>query len=916
MIKIEEMYNFTSIDKKILEANSVIEKNIEKHKDDDRGFLSQNVLAQLRTFVEYIGLKIYLEYNNPNDDLVYNDITVSDSMKFIKGRGNIKFIERFHYYLQISKSHYIENDDGAERLMLKYYKFLIQLKQLILQKYKINILNNISKFPVNLDKTFSEYYKKIASILDKIDIDENKKLISEKYYVQKVKPFFTNGSIYYEITLTVASNKANKFDRMIAFTKINLVPNYSIKVSICKSKINIFGKDTEINIIDNWSVAIRACEIKNFAKILGIKLNNYNANDKEYWEFMKLLTMGKYNLFELSTLDERDYNIIKNKIREKSTATTIQNILEECRKLFKCNANGAIVLKYLLYTLNNKIIKDQTSREPCNKLSNLYLKWGCIPFEQMPFCSSLINHNPKLYDLFDIINPDNREHELLANFIKKNTENNNKLYTSIEELKSFENLDALVTKYNNKLYYKHREIRKMIIEGKNIFIKGYEDDTIFILNKLNELTKEGIIGYKNSFLYFLGNEHYEIDDPDKTNILINMYENSKVSIVYGAAGTGKSTLIRHLCSFYKNNSKLCLANTNPAVENLERNTNRDNTECMTIYSFLSDYNCQVEYDVLIIDECSTVSNADMKKILEKCNFNLLLLVGDTYQIESISYGNWFNIAKTLINHNCIHELNMTWRSKERNLLNLWELVRTGDDRIDELLAKSEFSSPINETLLQKNNNDEIILCLNYDGLYGINNINNYLQNINTNKSISININTYKVNDPIIFGDTTRFLPVIYNNIKGVIRNIEETDDKVWFTIELNKVINELEIKDIDLELVDSTEKVSLVKFYVDKYRNADEDDDEYSSTWIVPFSIAYAVSIHKSQGLEYESVKILLTNEIDNLITHNIFYTAITRAKKELKIFWTPECQNKIIANIKHIDNGKDACIIKNKLNF
>lgn len=132
MIKIEEMYNFTSIDKKIMESNSVIERNIEKYTGDDRGFLSQNVLSQLRTFVEYIGLKIYLEYNNPKDELVYNDNTVSDSMKFIKGRGNIKFIERFHYYLQISKSHYIENDDGAERLMLKYYKFLIQLKQLIL----------------------------------------------------------------------------------------------------------------------------------------------------------------------------------------------------------------------------------------------------------------------------------------------------------------------------------------------------------------------------------------------------------------------------------------------------------------------------------------------------------------------------------------------------------------------------------------------------------------------------------------------------------------------------------------------------------------------------------------------------------------------------------------------------------------
>ena len=178
MIKIEEMYNFVSIDKKILESNSIIERNIEKYTGEDRGFLSQNVLAQLRTFVEYIGLKIYLEYNNPDEEIVYNDKTVSNSMNFIKGRGNIKFIERFHYYLQISKSHYIENDDGAERLMLKYYKFLIQLKQLLTQKYKINILNNITKFPVNLDKTFSEYYKKIALILDKIDIDENKKLNS------------------------------------------------------------------------------------------------------------------------------------------------------------------------------------------------------------------------------------------------------------------------------------------------------------------------------------------------------------------------------------------------------------------------------------------------------------------------------------------------------------------------------------------------------------------------------------------------------------------------------------------------------------------------------------------------------------------------------------------------------------------
>ena len=46
----------------------------------------------------------------------------------------------------------------------------------------------------------------------------------------------------------------------------------------------------------------------------------------------------------------------------------------------------------------------------------------------------------------------------------------------------------------------------------------------------------------------------------------------------------------------------------------------------------------------------------------------------------------------------------------------------------------------------------------------------------------------------------------------------------------------------------------------------------------------YAVSIHKSQGLEYDSVKIVIANDLEDVISHNVFYTAITRAKKQLHI--------------------------------
>lgn len=63
--------------------------------------------------------------------------------------------------------------------------------------------------------------------------------------------------------------------------------------------------------------------------------------------------------------------------------------------------------------------------------------------------------------------------------------------------------------------------------------------------------------------------------------------------------------------------------------------------------------------------------------------------------------------------------------------------------------------------------------------------------------------------------------------------------------------------------------------------------------------------------IDVEQIK----NEIDELITHSIFYTSITRAKEKLKIYWSPECQNKIISTIKHVEDNKDVNLIKNKIN-
>lgn len=181
---------------------------------------------------------------------------------------------------------------------------------------------------------------------------------------------------------------------------------------------------------------------------------------------------------------------------------------------------------------------------------------------------------------------------------------------------------------------------------------------------------------------------------------------------------------------------------------------------------------------------------------------------------------------------------------------------------------------------------------------------------NKQNAIEWGINIYKINDPILFNESERFAPLIYNNMKGKIIDIEKQDYKIRFDIELDIAINELDAEYYEFDLVGNSENGnSIISFWVNKYKSTDEDDDSLDT--IVPFQIAYAISIHKAQGLEYNSVKIVITNEVEERITHNIFYTAITRAKEELKIYWTPETENKILNSFELKNSTKDVALLK-----
>lgn len=712
----------------------------------------------------------------------------------------------------------------------------------------------------------------------------------------------------------IANDKASKFDRVIAFTSIELSDNYAVKLSVHNDYIKVMEKVMPIQIIDDWEVSIRPCEINKFADIFG-QHTSIGTGNKEFRALMELITETKMSLVDLVTSSEMYYTWAKAKCTKEAKVTHVFNLLDKSRELISDNAPGCNIIRYFLHKMNNKVMKRQYYWVECEALSNLCLKWGCIPFDQMPFATSLLKHNPRIYDLLECIDTTGREHEFLARIVKNNTEQQGMLFTPLSDLSKFDDIENLRKKYNSKVYYKHTE-RYMKIYKDYIYIDGYVQDTSEIIKKLKELSQTGIFGYTNFVeSWLMQNTSYRIDSEEKLLTLKNIFAYSQVALIYGSAGTGKSTLINHISNLYNQRKKLYIANTNPAVDNMRRKVNADNRVFMTIARFLSEYNNDTECDILFIDECSTVSNKDMRAILQKATFKLLVLVGDVFQIESILFGNWFSIARTFIPETSVSELTKPYRSTNEELLTVWDRVRNLDDAILEPMVKSKYTVYLDESIFEHSIEDEIILCLNYDGLYGINNINRFLQSNNTNPAVGWGINVYKIEDPILFNESERFAPLIYNNMKGRIRDIEPTDDRIRFDIELDIAITEWEAEDYDFSLVGVADNGnSIISFWVEKYKSTDEDDD--SSDAIVPFQVAYAVSIHKAQGLEYNSVKIVITNEIEELITHNIFYTAITRAKEKLKIYWTPETEKKILEGLELKNYRKDAALLSSLYNF
>lgn len=894
-------------DRLIENCDNAICRNLDMSDAFERGMISVNILSQLRNLVDNISAKLYLTYGKYSrlPDKYYDLIARGND--FVSTRGQYKVVRQLHELLQISTSHYTLDEENSERLMLKYYVYLWRLRKFAGEKLGISILENLERFPLNTDQSLLQYHTAIANCMANMDLS-NAQTSENRFYIYRCRPIIVGDSILYELTLSLANERASKFDHIIAFSNQELVPYYAFRIRLTTAEIKLSGIRIPITVAVDWEPSIRICEIRNLGKILGLDIPD--SRTKEYQNLMAYLKDSRYSLTEVVSLDDELFGRVISYVRQGSRARSVSSLLNMCRRIIGKGRDGHNVLRYLLYRVNNKIIRQQYSRERCGKLSGLYLDIRCKPFDELPFSFSLFNHNPKYSDLLDSIPPADHMPEMLARRLTVNAEQAGMLYTPLTELERFGELQPLAKEYNDRLYYKHKHAS---IEFSNGFayIQNYETNVHEILRGLKSMTANGIKNYSAMAEAWMQNPGLNIDSEEKRNALKNIFSDSRVVFVYGAAGTGKSTFINYLSLIFSGHDKPYVANTNPAVENLRRKVNAANTSFMTISSYLG--RRAVSCDILFVDECSTVCNEDMLAILAKGGFRLLVLVGDMYQIEAIRFGNWFSVANSCFRGSYKIELTQPYRTSDRNLLTTWDKVRQLSPDILEHIARNGYSSNLDETIFSKKEDDEIILCLNYGGLYGINNINRILQRNNPHPPVQWGIHVFKIGDPVLFNESERFFPHLHNNLKGIITDIRKENRTICFTLQVDKVLTSFDLEDSQIEFVDETAdgRGTIIRIRVEE--EADNDYDVDASDSIVPFQIAYAVSIHKAQGLEYESVKIVITRDVEDMITHNIFYTAITRAKSKLAIYWSPESEKYVLEHLKPQFNRRDYGILKSK---
>ena len=380
-----------------------------------------------------------------------------------------------------------------------------------------------------------------------------------------------------------------------------------------------------------------------------------------------------------------------------------------------------------------------------------------------------------------------------------------------------------------------------------------------------------------------------------------------ISIITGGPGTGKTTIINTISKIYLDNGyniSLC-APTGRAAKRIEETTG---IEAKTIHRMLGyipssyddighfEYNEDnpLDTDVIIIDEMSMVDVVLFEKLLRGMKDNTrLVIVGDVDQLPSVGAG---NVLRDLINSKKIKYTKLVdifRQSESSNIIVNAHKINNGQEPIlneknsDFFFLKTETPAITRNVVVDLISKrlpnaygydffkDIQILTQSRKGICGVFELNRLLQDIlnpktETTDELLVGNKLFRVNDKVMQTKNNYNLSFfdsdgeenfgVYNGDMGHIIFIDKSSKKLTVEMDDNRVI------DYTLEDLDNLE-------------------------------LAYAITIHKSQGSEFKSVIIPMFDGYRLLQTRNLLYTAITRAKENIVLVGDKNVMNNMIRN-------------------
>ncbi|HHT98808.1 MAG TPA: ATP-dependent RecD-like DNA helicase [Acholeplasma sp.] len=431
--------------------------------------------------------------------------------------------------------------------------------------------------------------------------------------------------------------------------------------------------------------------------------------------------------------------------------------------------------------------------------------------------------------------------------------------------------------------------KRIIVEEERLYLPLAYDSEVEVAVNINRIrdTKRKLVDKDQveTLIFMIElQKNMTYTDMQKQAIIESL--SNKFSIITGGPGTGKTTIIDGILDIYKNIYNLNKSDANiyekialmaPTGRAAKRMKELLDMEAQTIHRHLGygydgvfayDQYHQLPHDLIIIDEASMIDIFLARRLFEAIKSDAqVIIVGDVDQLPSVGPG---QVLSDLIQSNTIHttRLNEIHRqAKDSQIVSLAASVNQQDVQHYDLRSENDVymyraeADEISNIIIRqiegalKEGYDLIediqVLIPQYKGTVGIDNMNTILQdkfNQNKMKQMTYGSKVFYEGDKVIQLQNDP-LRMIMNGDIGYISRIG----------------------------IDQNGKEFMVVTF-------DDNEVLFEKSDLENLSLAYAMSVHKSQGSEYKIVILPLVRAYMHMLKKELLYTAITRAKKYLII--------------------------------